>query len=274
MGYYQAPVAPPAPPVPPVPPAPYAGAAPAAAPNGYQQVASWDAWKPTSNSDPYVAGMRTSGSAVAAVSGAAGMAANARFANYAAWKAAGARASASMAAKSRSAIGMSSKMTKAMSTAAKNGSSGKASFMASITSGPRNAGVFSAFKNTFMNLGNIGRAIGTSALISLPIAVVTNFMDWKAGRVTEDQRNALIVADAVGYTATGATSTLFAGAVGATFLGPVVGTIAGIGAGFLTGWVYEKYIRPKWGEWVHGALYNKPAAPPPPVVQPPVIEAK
>jgi hypothetical protein len=256
----------------PVAPNPYQQAAP----NGYQQVASWDAWKPTSNSDPYVAGMRTSGSAVAAVSGAAGMAASARFANYAAWKAAGARASASAAARSRSAIGMSSKMTKAMSTAAKNGSSGKASFMASITSGPRNAGIFSAFKNTFMNLGNVTRAIGSSALISLPIAVVTNFMDWKAGRVTEDQRNALIVADAVGYTATGATSTLFAGMVGATFLGPVVGMIAGIGAGFFTGWVYEKYIRPRWGEWVHGAMYNKPqvAPPPPPPVQPPNIEPK
>jgi hypothetical protein len=267
-----------APPVPPAPPVPQvAGAAtPAvpAAPNGYQQVASWDTWKPTSNSDPYVSGMRTAGAAVAAVSGAAGMAANARFANYAAWKAAGARASASAAAKSRSAIGISSKMTKAMSTAAKNGSSGKASFMASIQAGPRNAGIFSAFKNTFLNLGNVGRAIGSSALISLPIAVITNFMDWKAGRVTTDQRNALIVADAVGYTATGATSTLFAGMVGATFLGPVVGTIAGIGAGFFTGWVYEKFIRPRWGEWVHGAMYKAPVAPPPPVVQPPVIEAK
>ncbi|MDB5099304.1 MAG: hypothetical protein JWM80_3725 [Cyanobacteria bacterium RYN_339] len=270
MGYYQtpAPVAPPAAGAPPLPMAP--------APAGYQQVASWDTWKPTSNSDPYVSGMRTSGSAVAAVSGAAGMAANARFANYAAWKAGGAAKSAAMAAKSRSAIGMSSKMTKAMSTAAKNGSSGKASFMASISAGPRNAGIFSAFKNTFMNLGNITRAIGTSALISLPIAVVTNFMDWKAGRITQDQRNALIVADGVGYTVTGATSTLFAGAVGATFLGPVVGTIAGIGAGFFTGWVYEKYIRPKWGEWVHGAMYKQPVTPivPPPVIQPPNIEPK
>ena len=63
MGYYQAPAAPMAPPVPPAPQVPQvAGAATPvapAAPTGYQQVASWDTWKPTSNSDPYVAGMRT-----------------------------------------------------------------------------------------------------------------------------------------------------------------------------------------------------------------------
>lgn len=299
-GYYQvpAPVAPPPPPPPPPPPvppapapvggyqsyaqpasyAPAAGAGPVApaAPGAPQQVASWDAWIPTSASDPYVAGMRTSAAAVAAVGGAAGSAANIRFANYAVWKSAGARASARAAAKSGSFFGVSSKMTKAMSMA--KTSSQKSAFMSTIAKGPKNAGIGSALKFSFFNLGNVARAIGSSALVAVPIALITNFLDWKAGKVTTDQRNALIVADTAGYTATGAASTLIGGAIGSTFLGPMVGTVAGIGAGFLFGWVYEKYIRPRWGEWVHGAMYKTTAAPPPvqpqPIPSPPIIEAK
>jgi hypothetical protein len=270
MGYYQAPSPPPMPVAPMAPPMPaYAGAA---MPNPVL-VSSTDSWVPTSFSDPYVSGMRTSAGAVTAMAGAGAAASNIRFANYAGWKAAGARTSARAASKSGSMFGVSSKMTKAMSLA--KSSSQKSAFMSSIQKGPKTAGVGSALKYSFFSAGNIGRALFSSALVAIPIAIITNMLDFKAGKVTADQRNALMVADTAGYIATGASSTLVGGMIGSTFLGPVVGTMVGVGAGFALGWMYEKFIRPKWGEWVHSAMYAQGAPTPVPVpVVPPPIEAK
>lgn len=254
MGYFQVPTAPAAPAAPPVPALPtMAGALPGTV-TTTTTATTWDTWKPTSNSDPYVSGMRTSASAVAAVGGAAGSAANIRFANYSTWKAAGARVSAKAAARTGRTIGVAQKTTKAMSMA--KSSSQKAAFLSNIDKGPKTAGIGAAFRYSFFSLTNIGKALMSSALVSVPIALVTNFMDWKAGRVTADQRNALMVADSIGYTVTGATSTLTGAAIGSTFLGPGVGTVAGIAAGFALGWVYEKFIRPRWGEMVHNAMYH------------------
>jgi uncharacterized membrane protein len=95
------------------------------------------------------------------------------------------------------------------------------------------------------------------------MSIITNFMDWKAGKVNAQQRNSLMIADAVGYTATGASATLIGGAIGSTFLGPGVGTVLGIAAGFGLGWVYEKFIRPQFGQMVGQALYpTVPTQPP------------
>jgi hypothetical protein len=274
MGYYQAPLPPAMPLAPPPPGLPaYAGAA---AP-GPVLVSSTDTWVPTSSTDPYVAGMRTSAGAVTAMAGAGSAAANIRFANYAGWKAAGARASAKAASRSGSMFGVSSKMTKGMSMA--RTASQKSAFMSTIQSGPKTAGVGAAIKYSLFSFSNIGRALASSALVAIPIAIVTNMLDFKAGKVTADQRNALMVADTAGYIATGTTSTMVGGALGSTFLGPVIGTVVGVGAGFALGWVYEKYIRPQWGAWVHSAMYAQGTPTPTPVpvpvpVVPPVIEPK
>ena len=70
--------------------------------------------------------------------------------------------------------------------------------------------------------------------------------------------------------------------VAATALGGMAGTVVGIAAGLGLGWVYEKFIRPRWGDMVHNALYAGTPAPQPtvptpvptPVVpQPPVVVA-
>jgi hypothetical protein len=126
-----------------------------------------------------------------------------------------------------------------------------------FTQGVR-AGVGSAFRHTFLSIGNVARAIGGAAIVAVPISLITNFLDYQSGKINEQQRNALIVADTAGYTATGATATLVGGAVGSTFLGPVIGTMVGVGAGFALGWVYEKFIRPQWGRMVQSAIYDRP----------------
>ena len=131
----------------------------------------------------------------------------------------------------------------------------------------KSPGIGAAFRNTFLSVGNVARAIGGAAIIAVPLSLITNFLDFQAGKITEQQRNALIVADIGGYTVTGASASLIGGFVGTTFLGPMVGTVVGVAAGFGLGWVYEKFIRPRWGEMVRNALYAQPV--PPPTITPP-----
>jgi hypothetical protein len=96
--------------------------------------------------------------------------------------------------------------------------------------------------------GSLGKAFGLSALISVPLAVVTDFLDYKRGKLTKDQRNTLIVADSLGYAATGTAGSMLGAALGTTFLGPGVGTVLGIGAGMGLGYLYERYLRPHFGQ--------------------------
>lgn len=264
MGYFAPPPAPVAPVAPPPPPTPYGNAGPATtawtttptAP-GQQPVATWDTWVPTSHADPYVAGMRTSASGLAALTGAAKAATNAKW-------------NSMMAA--RQAAGL-AKTSKTLQTAGASAAS-KATYMSGKGFGAAKAavkspGIASAFRHTFLSVGNIARAIGGAAIIAVPLSLITNFLDFQAGKITEQQRNALILADVGGYTVTGASASLIGGFVGTTFLGPMVGTVVGVAAGFGLGWVYEKFIRPRWGEMVRNALYATPVTPPP-VVTPPV----
>jgi hypothetical protein len=222
---------------------------------GQQPIATWDTWVPTSAADPYVAGMRTSASALAAVTGASNAAISARFAVAKALKVGGARVSAS-AAKFAGRASTAAKLPKGMQAAS------SVAQKAQFTQGIR-AGVGSAFRHTFLSVGNVARAIGGAAILAVPISLITNFLDFQAGKINEQQRNALIVADTAGYTATGATATLVGGFVGSTFLGPALGTMVGVAAGFGLGWVYEKFIRPQWGEWVRSAIYAPPVQPAP-----------
>lgn len=248
-------------------PAPLGGAdafttAPAMA--GRQPVAVWDTWVPTSAADPYVAGMRTSGSALAATTGASAAAVNARFAVAKGLKLGGARVSASaarFAGRATPAAQLPQGMKVASSVAQK----------AQFTQGVH-VGVGSAVRHTFLSVGTVARAVSGAAVLAVPISLVTNFLDFQAGKINAQQRNVLIVADIAGYTVSGATATLVGGAVGSTLLGPVIGTAVGMAAGFGLGWVYEKYIRPRWGEWVRSALYGPVQPPMTPPVGPPLVD--
>ncbi|HEY9721786.1 MAG TPA: hypothetical protein V6D47_07215 [Oscillatoriaceae cyanobacterium] len=93
---------------------------------------------------------------------------------------------------------------------------------------------------------SLGRSLGFSALFAIPSAFLTDFIEWKQGKITAQQRNVLIAADSVGYTASGLGGSALGAMLGTTFLGPGVGTVLGIGAGLGLGWVYEKYIRPRF----------------------------
>jgi hypothetical protein len=256
-GYYNTP---PAPSPYAVPAAPVAVSAVPTAP-GQQPISTTDTWVQTSNSDPYVAGMRTSGSALAAMRGAKSVATMARWNTMLAARSTAAKGASAAARAAGRKVGTMAKMTKQMQAAKSIGAK------AELTKGI-NAGVGGAVRQSFFSLGNIARSIGSSALFAVPMSLITNFLDWKAGKINEEQRNTLIVADAIGYTATGAGASLVGGAIGSTFLGPGVGTVLGIAAGFGFGWVYEKFIRPTWGQMVHNAMYATPAPVPTPTPTP------
>lgn len=239
------------------------GTSTAAQAPGQQPVFTSESWTPTSSTDPYVAGIRTSGAAVIAAKGAAQARTMSRWATM---------------LRGRSAAGLSNSgaaIQSAKSVSQKAAYLDKAVLLKNQAK-IKSAGPLAAFRGTFLSFGNIARAIGSSALVAIPMSIVTNFLDWKAGRINDQQRNTLMVADSIGYTATGASSTLIGGAIGSTFLGPGVGTVVGIAAGLGLGWVYEKFIRPRWGEMVGQAMY--PAAPAPaPTPQPnfpPPVEPK
>jgi hypothetical protein len=221
---------------------------------------SAESWVPSQNGDPYVAGLRTTSAAMIAAKGASQARTMARW---------------STMLRGRSAAGLTNSGA-AIQTA--KSVSQKAAYLDKAVllknqSKIKSAGPLSAIRGTFLSFGNIARAIGSSALIAVPMSIITNFLDWKAGKINDQQRNTLMVADSVGYTATGASATLIGGAIGSTFLGPGVGTVAGIAAGIGLGWVYEKFIRPRWGDMVGQALY--PAAAPTPTPTPvPNMEPK
>ncbi|MFN3431616.1 MAG: hypothetical protein ACK46X_16890, partial [Candidatus Sericytochromatia bacterium] len=221
-GYYNTPV----PSAPAKPVAAYS-ATPAATPTAGTPVSYTETWTPTSSVDPYVSGMRTTAAAMAAANNVKHASTIAKWGNM---------------LRGRSAAGLSNAgkaIQSAKSVAQKAAHMDKAVLLKNQTK-VGSTGPFSALRGTFMSFGNVARAIGSSAIIAVPMSIVTNFMDWKAGKVNEQQRNTLIVADSIGYTATGASATLIGGAVGSTFLGPGVGTVVGIAAGFGLGWVYEK----------------------------------
>jgi hypothetical protein len=89
----------------------------------------------------------------------------------------------------------------------------------------------------------VKRLASRAAWLAVPIAAVGNFLDFQAGTITAQQRNTLIAADAVGYTAAGFAGTFLATALGATGApGLVVGLVGGAGAA----WLYERFARPRF----------------------------
>lgn len=109
---------------------------------------------------------------------------------------------------------------------------------------------------------SLARSFGFSALFAVPAAFITDFIDYKLGKIDAHERNVLIAADSVGYTASGMGGSALGAAIGTTFLGPGVGTVLGIGAGLGLGWAYEKFIRPRFAHPTAA-----PVAPPEPPVK-------
>lgn len=216
---------------------------------GQAPIATADTWVPTAVPEPYTSGIRTASAGMAAQIGKQSAKVSAEWGKMLAMR--GGRKTVAI--------------KNAKSTA------DRASYLARVSKLSGNAakrpGLLSALRGTFFSFGAVARAIGSSALVAIPMSLITNFMDWHNGRINEQQRNTLFVADSIGYTATGAVATLAAGATAATFLGGFMGTAVGLAAGLGLGWVYEKFIRPRWAEMVHSALYAAPA--PQPVVPQP-----
>lgn len=158
-------------------------------------------------------------------------------------------------------VGVMSRVTKQMSAAK------SVAQKAPLVKGLR-LSVTEGLRRSFFSIGNVSRAVGLSALTAVPIAAITNFLDYKAGKINAQQRNALILADAAGYTVSGAGATLLGGAVASTVMGPFLGTLVGIGAGFLFGHVYERFVRPKAGQMAAEALYPGVAAAVPQLASP------
>jgi hypothetical protein len=225
-------------------------------------VGSSDTYIQTSSTNPLFSGIRSSAGSIAALRGVPKAAASARLASL--------KSASTTAVKGRNAASRIAGRKPAMMRLNKSQTAlAKTHAGRQILTKDVHVGVGESFFRSFFSVGNLARAIGGSALIAIPMSAVTDFLDWREGRTTADQRNALIVADSIGYTATGATATLMGGAIGSTFMGPGVGTVVGIAAGFGLGWVYEKYIRPTFGNWIHNALYKTPlGAPPPPAPVP------
>lgn len=214
-----------------------------------------DQWVPTSFSDPYLAGLRTSGAAFAAAKGAKAVAVMSRWNSLLSARTVAARGANAAARTAGRKIGTMAKMTKQMQAAK------TIDAKAQLTS-DTHVGIGGAIGHSFFSIGNIFRSLWSSALFAVPVSVITDYLDYRSGKTNAQQRNAYMVADSIGYTATGAASSLLGGAIGSTFLGPGFGTLIGIGAGFGLGWIYEKFIRPTFGTMVENAMYQQPGAAP------------
>jgi hypothetical protein len=121
----------------------------------------------------------------------------------------------------------------------------------SAAAGAAGMGSMTASINTgaSMATGGIGKLLGRtglSALLAAPMAYFTNENDFQAGKITKDQRNTLIVADTLGYGVSGTLAASIGSGLAIGAMGPIGGAVVGIMAAGGLGYVYEKYIRPKW----------------------------
>lgn len=96
------------------------------------------------------------------------------------------------------------------------------------------------------------------ALISFPLAALQNFMDLRAGNVTEKQFLASTVADGAAYTVAGVAGSAIGAILGSvipfagTFIGMAIGSIVGMGLSH----VYDTQFKPKMRQEVEAAMFN------------------
>lgn len=119
------------------------------------------------------------------------------------------------------------------------------------------AGMFGKLAQALNPMGLLKSGV-VGALISFPLAAIQNFMDLKAGNVTEKQFFAATVADGAAYTAAGVAGTTIGALVGSvvpvagTFIGMVVGGLVGMGLSAF----YEGQFKAKMRQEVEAAMYS------------------
>ncbi|MEB3299467.1 MAG: N-acetylmuramoyl-L-alanine amidase [Candidatus Sericytochromatia bacterium] len=88
--------------------------------------------------------------------------------------------------------------------------------------------------------------LGGTALFAGIGAVVTNFLDWRAGKVTGRQALLGAAVDTAAYTGITTASSWLGGALGSVLpgLGTAMGAAAGMAIGVGLSWLYERFLRP------------------------------
>lgn len=102
------------------------------------------------------------------------------------------------------------------------------------------------------------KTAGISALISFPLAAISNFMDMQQGNLTQKQFMVNTVADGFAYTATGTLASMVGALVGTLipipFLGTMIGMLGGVAVGALLGKLYDDQIKPQFRQNVESSM--------------------
>jgi hypothetical protein len=102
------------------------------------------------------------------------------------------------------------------------------------------------------------KTTGLSALISFPLAAISNYMDLQQGNINQKQFMTNTLADGAAYTLTGTLGSL-GGAllcmlIPIPVVGPLVGILGGLAIGGLLGKLYDDQIRPQFRSSVNAAM--------------------
>ncbi len=102
------------------------------------------------------------------------------------------------------------------------------------------------------------KTAGISALISFPLAALSNFLDLQQGNLTQKQFMVNTVADGFAYTATGTAASMVGALVGSLipipFLGTMLGMLGGVAVGALLGKLYDDQIKPQFRQTVESSM--------------------
>lgn len=119
---------------------------------------------------------------------------------------------------------------------------------------PSIAGTFKQLLSPF----SFVKSAGISALLSFPLAALSNFMDLQQGNLTQKQFIVNTVADGFAYTATGTVASMAGALVGTLipipFLGTMIGMLGGLAVGALLGKLYDDNIKPQFRQNVESSM--------------------
>lgn len=102
------------------------------------------------------------------------------------------------------------------------------------------------------------KTTGISALISFPLAAISNFLDLQQGNLTQKQFMVNTLADGAAYTAVGTLSSLVGALLGTLIPIPFLGSVIGMGAGLLVGGLlgklYDDQVKPGFRQSVESTM--------------------
>ncbi len=119
------------------------------------------------------------------------------------------------------------------------------------------AGLFGKLAQSLNPMGLLKSGL-IGALISFPLAAIQNFLDLKAGNITERQFLAATVADGAAYTAAGVAGSTIGAILGSiipvagTFIGMTLGAVVGMGLSQF----YDSQFKPKMRQEVETAMFG------------------